>query len=261
MIASTRGDFAQQISPDGKKIAFQSGRSGSYQIWLCDSDGQNLTQLTSVSGPFGAGTPRWSPDGRQIAFDVHAKGSGDVYVMDVEGGFPRPITAEPSEDVVPSWSRDGRWIYFASDRSGSFQVWKAPADGGRPVQVTKQGGFSAFESPDGKFVYYGRGLTTSGIWRVAAAGGEEIKVIDAPKAGYWGDWAIVDDGIYFIDWEATTGANIEFFSFATQQTKQVADLGKERVSVEGFAVSPDRRWLLYTQMEDSSDIMLVENFH
>jgi len=45
-----------------------------------------------------------------------------------------------------------------------------------------------------------------------------------------------------------------------QVTKQVAGLGKVNIFVHGFAVSPDRRWILYTLRNNISDIMLVENF-
>ena len=50
-ITSTRMDANPQFSPDGKRIVFTSGRlnrSGSYEIWVCDSDGSNAEQLTSL---------------------------------------------------------------------------------------------------------------------------------------------------------------------------------------------------------------------
>src|SRR2546428_303890 len=93
------------------------------------------------SNPWGslppAGPPRGSPDGRQIAFDGGPEGHLAIYGPLSEGGQPRRLTAEGSDDKVPSWSRDGRWIYFASNRSGTNQVWKMPAEGGQAVQVTR----------------------------------------------------------------------------------------------------------------------------
>src|SRR6516225_7279261 len=147
LIASTEFDGSQQFSPDGKRIVFASSRSGSVEIWVCDSDGSNPWQLTFVGGR-GAGTPRWSPDSRQVAFDAGPEGNGDIFVVSVEGGRPRRLTTDASNDVVPSWSRDGKWVYFASDRTGAWQTWKMPAEGGQAVQVTKHGGFTAFESMD-----------------------------------------------------------------------------------------------------------------
>ena len=68
LIASTRVDAGPQFSPDGTRIVFGSDRTGSSEIWVCDTAGSNLVQLTSFGGPM-VGTPRWSPDGRRIAFD------------------------------------------------------------------------------------------------------------------------------------------------------------------------------------------------
>ena len=58
LISSTRKDSEPDISPDGKRIVFSSDRSGSWELWTCDSEGQNAVQLTSFGGPEG-GSPRW----------------------------------------------------------------------------------------------------------------------------------------------------------------------------------------------------------
>lgn len=57
-------------------------------------------------------------------------------------------------DHAFSWSRDGKWIYFQSDRSGQWRIWKVPAEGGSAVQVTQNTGGAAFESVDGKYLYF-----------------------------------------------------------------------------------------------------------
>jgi Tol biopolymer transport system component len=228
---------------------------------MCDSEGQNLTQLTFFGKGF-AGTPQWSPNGEQIAFDYRASGGADVFVLDVGGGVPRRITIEPSDDSVPSWSRDGRYLYFASNRTGDQQIWKVPAEGGSEVQITMQGGFTAFESADGTALYYSRYPVASGVWRVPVQGGPEVLVLDQPGAGIFGQWSLLADGIYFVKQEAEEASEIGFFSFATQRTTQVVELHQGWGFLSGLAVSPDRRCILYTHQDPiSSDIMLVENFH
>jgi Tol biopolymer transport system component/DNA-binding winged helix-turn-helix (wHTH) protein len=261
LIASTRHEAGPQFSPDGARIAFHSDRSGSFEIWVCDTEGLNLVQLTSFGGPM-VGTPRWSPDGRLIAFDVSEKGHSDIHVVSVDGGPPRRVTSETSGEAVPSWSKDGRWIYFASNRTGHLEVWKVPATGGHAVQITKGGGFAAFESNDGQFVYYSKGQKVDGLWRVAVNGGGEVQVLDFPKAGFWGYWALVKTGIYFVNTNAVPQPALQFLSFASRSVVPVATLDRKPVPYEpGIAVSPDGRWILYTQEDHrSSDIMLVENF-
>ena len=257
-ISSTMMESGPQFSPDGGKIVFESTRSGNYEVWMCRSDGTGLIQLTHLNSV--TGTPRWSPDGQQIAFDSATGGNADIFVIDSQGGSPRRLTNEPSHGVVPSWSRDGRWIYFASNRTGSGQVWKMPSAGGPAVQVTHQGGFAAFESPDGRFLYYAKGLGVPGLWRIPTNGGEEMEVLSSLEAGYWGYWAVVENGIYYLDTKAKPGIN--FFDLATHGISRVFDLENGPAwGVPGLAISPNKKTILYAQLNAlTSDVILVENF-
>ncbi len=141
LISSTRADMEGQFSPDGRKIAFTSTRTGNDEIWVCNSDGSAAQQLTSLLGGGNCGDPRWSPDGERIAFSSNMDGKWANYVINANGGKPKRFTpSSPVNEGLTSWSRDGKWIYFASERSGEGQVWKAPADGGKAQQVTRNGG-------------------------------------------------------------------------------------------------------------------------
>jgi dipeptidyl aminopeptidase/acylaminoacyl peptidase len=261
LIASTAVDGSPQYSPDGERIVFGSNRSGTTEVWVSDREGRNPTPLTNMGGP-DTGTPRWSPDGREIAFDSMAGSNRDIYVVSSNGGKPRRLTTEAGEDACPSWSRDGRWLYFGSSRSGSLQIWKIPPTGGPAVQVTTQGGFEGFESPDGRHFYYAKGREVAGLWRIPVDGGGESPVIDYHAAGFWRSWSVTEKGIYFVTAEVAARPVIEFFSFAASDVTPVAVL--ERAippRLWGLAVSPDRRWILYTQIDQSSgDIMMMENF-
>jgi Tol biopolymer transport system component/DNA-binding winged helix-turn-helix (wHTH) protein len=262
LITSTMGDSSPQFSDDGR-IVFTSSRTGRTEIWVADREGKSPVRLTHTNGP-NIGTPRWSPDGRQIAFDAILAGNRDIYVINSTGGKPRPVTTEQSEECCPSWSRDGRWIYFGSERSGTLQIWKVPSTGGPAVPVTRQGGFEGFEveSSEGRHFYYAKGRDIPGIWRIAVGGGEETPVLDHHGAGYWRSWAVTEQGIYFATAETPNRPILEFFSFATHQVTPVTTIDKPipRRS-QGLSVSPDRRWIIYTQIDhQNSDIMLMENF-
>jgi Tol biopolymer transport system component len=187
-ISSTRVESAPQFS-DGNKIAFESTRSGAYEIWVCRGDGSGLIQLTNLNSV--SGTPRWSPDGQRIAFESRSTGNPDIFVVDSQGGPPRKITSESSHELLTSFSRDGHWIYFASNRTGAWQIWKMPSTAGPAVQVTHNGGFAAFESLDGSFLYYAKGPGVAGLWRIPTDGGEETQVISSLQAvtGAIGLWS------------------------------------------------------------------------
>ncbi len=66
-------DVHPRWSPDGKKIVFQSNRSGNRDIWIVNTDGSGLRQITNNPGP--DMTPYWSPDGKKIVFSSMRNGS------------------------------------------------------------------------------------------------------------------------------------------------------------------------------------------
>jgi len=248
------------FSPDGKRIAFSSGRSsheGKTEVWVCDSDGSNPVQLTSLDAY--SGSACWSPDSERIAFDSNVDDKIAIYLISANGGKARRMTSGSASNYQPSWSRDGRWIYFASDRTGEDQLWKMPAGGGEAVQVTRNGGFTGMESADGKTLYYAKGLYVTSLWKVPVYGGEETRVLESLV---WSkNFAVVDSGTYFIPTPpaGATSSSIQFFSFATRKIRSVAATAKP--ALYGLTISPDGRWILYTQIDQSAtELMLVENF-
>jgi Tol biopolymer transport system component len=259
LIVSSRGDHCPDYSPDGRKIAFASVRTGIENIWICDSDGSNPAQLTDLARI--SGWPRWSPDGRQIVFDSLAAGDWNLHVIDAEGGVPRRLTTDPSTDHLGSWSRDGRWIYFCSDRTGRPQVWKIPAEGGPGVQVTRHGGYLAAESWDGQHLYYSKN-DHSGVWRMPVAGGEETAIVKGPLA--FRAWALGRSGLYYAV-ARRAGALLRayaiwYLDFASGERTEL--FRKEGAFTHyTIAVSPDERWVLYMERPEArSELMLVENF-
>lgn len=152
LIDSPLPDTGAQFSPDGRRIAFHSVRSGNDEIWVSDASGANPVRLTDGRG-FALGNPRWSPDGRRLAFEWQPAGRSEIYVIASDGGPPRKLVADAFQNSVPSWSHDGRFVYFASTRSGQRAIWKVSAEGGVPAMVTKGPDFAPVESPDGKYLY------------------------------------------------------------------------------------------------------------
>ena len=64
-----RARFVRNSRGTDSRVAFESNRSGTDEIWVCQADGTHCEQLTSFQGQH-AGSPAWSPNGDLIAFDV-----------------------------------------------------------------------------------------------------------------------------------------------------------------------------------------------
>ncbi len=264
LIASTQADGAPALSPDARRIAFVSDRSGTWQIWVCDRDGSNATRLTSLLD-WGASLPAWSPDGSEIAFNSLVKGGGAIYIIPAGGGTPRRLTNDHPLDYAPAWSRDGRWVYFASDRTGRREIWKVPAEGGDSLQVTKQGGQRPVESADGKFVYYEKGPTFAREfepWRAPVHGGDEEPALAEDLRSRW---TLAEDGLYYYEQhqseEVASAWSLNFLEFATGKKHVVAWLAGTPLIGHRPAVSPDRQAFLYAQLDlNETDLMLIEEF-
>jgi len=257
-IASTKADVHPQLSPDGRRVAFTSTRSGAWEIWISDLDGSNAVQITSLGAPTGTGAPRWSPDGRTIVFASDAEGQFDIFVVPSTGGKPRNITSHPALDHVPIFSRDGQWIYFSSARSGQYQVWKVPASGGEAVQVTRDGGWLSQESVDGTYLYFTPTVAIGALtqlWRMPTSGGPAVKVVDGVMNA---PFAVLQRGIYYIN-QPSGEPQFQFFDLASQKTVTVArSVG---TYADGFAASSDGRTLFYARRDSAvDDLMLVEDF-
>ena len=244
-----------QFSPDGKRLAYMSDRSGTMEIWVSNSDGSNGFQLSAVGA---AGTPRWSPDSQSVAFDVTTPNGSKIVTMNLHGGAPLTLTQDAFHSVCPSWSRDGKWVYFASPRSGEWQVWKVPAEGGPPAQVTQHGGHAALESTDGKFIYYAKTqMAEPEIWRVPVNAGTETP-LPLVHPGTWASWQVVDGGILFVGPSLGHQAVLSFYDFGLQRTTTVSVL--DRVPF-WLGATPDGRTVAFDRPgQEQAQTMLVDNF-
>jgi Tol biopolymer transport system component len=216
----TSGEFHDQdpdVSPDGKRIAFQSDREGDPNlgapaIWIMNADGSG--QIPLVLGP--AYNPDWSPDGRRIAYvGASDHWGGPILVRDVDGGdtraltTPDPFAAVIAEDASPAWSPDGTRLAFGRAElvGGTLTgIWVMNADGTGATRVTQSrlwGGMSPAWSPDGRRMAFTdfEGPFDSGTSRlkVMNADGTAVEtLLEEPGTGVGGvvDWS--GDGKYLL---------------------------------------------------------------
>jgi Tol biopolymer transport system component len=257
LIASTRFDAIRPnaFSPDGRKIVFESTRSGVQGIWIANADGSSPSFLYGGTG-YLSGSPVWSPEGKSIAFDSRKERHAQIYVISADGGAPRRITEGSFDDMVPAWSHDGTWIYFSSMRGERAEIYKVAPMGGTAIQVTHAGGWAPQESPDGRFLFYTRLRNGfSPLIRMPVGGGTEVQILPAvPPRG----WTVGERGIWFFQ-PASDGNELRFFRFSSKQTRNIAEL--TNVFTSGLALSPDQRTVLYNRVDNQgTEILLVENF-
>ena len=100
-------------SEDGSKIAFNSNRGGTSQLYIMNRDGSNKSRISFGDGSYR--TPVWSPKGDYIAFTKINRGRFYIGIMRPDGSGERLLTTSWLEEG-PTWSPNGRFIIFSRQK-------------------------------------------------------------------------------------------------------------------------------------------------
>ncbi|MEM7186139.1 MAG: winged helix-turn-helix domain-containing protein [Bacteroidota bacterium] len=248
-------DLNPTFSPNGKKVAFTTNRSGSFQLWNSEPDGNDARIITDFKGQY-LNAPRWSPDGKMLVFQGYSEGSSKLYTVDSAGGIPETISGITGESHTPVFGPDGIDIYYSSDVSGSWEIWRSSIHGGTPEKVTSQGGYAPQihpESPDRLFYVK---KDQPGIWSLNLQSKEEQLEIRPFLPKKFGAFSVAAHGIYFYN-EATR--TIDLMNFDNRETTTL--IQPKRISPIGTTIhySDAAKVLLYAQVDQiDADIMRLE---
>ena len=168
------GEYSPVWSPNGLRIAFNSNRTGVYNLYVKASNGSGAEVRLGPPANNKAPTD-WSADGRWLLYwEVHPTTGRDVWALDMSSpdDAPRVIANRPAEEWLPTLSPDGRWVAYQTNESGRFEVvvQSFPVAGGK-WQVSTAGGGSADWSADGKELYFLAPDATMMAAPVIASGG------------------------------------------------------------------------------------------
>ncbi|HEX7705943.1 MAG TPA: protein kinase [Thermoanaerobaculia bacterium] len=143
-------------SPDGRRIAWTSSRTGHQQVFIRDADGSGVEQqLTNEPGS--TYMTSWAPDGTISLRRRHPQTSRMNSWLLSPDQKPRPFR-EPDFNEIMIFSPDGNWIILSSDESGRGEVYVTAYPGPGPkVKVSTDGGGYARWSRDGSEIFYRQG--------------------------------------------------------------------------------------------------------
>lgn len=216
------------LSPNGTRVAF-TGSLGNeslalYAVFLVDTDGSNLVQLTQ--GSFGEMDPAWSPNGTRIAISqnqaggITAQACCRLAVVDVATGSVTGLTS-PIGAARPSYSPNGSLIVFDTPTG----IWKIPATGGTPVRIATVG-YDATVSPDGQRVAYLVDVASGRELRVTSINGGSATTV------YSTSWRVEAP-----HWEAS---RISFFEYQGLGYDGRKNTRLRSVNSNGSAIRTDR---------------------
>ena len=190
------GDDGVALAPDGRRIAFSSGRDGNREIYVADASTGELTRVTRSPGREDV-DPAWSPGGALLAWAAAGRtGRHDLWVAQPSGRAARRVLARPADDAEPDWAPDGRSLAFASDAGGGWSLWTIElAPGAEPAPLGELPGAARAPAwrPDGSAIAY-TGLVggDADVWQVGSDGLAPRRLVRGP--GYQGRPAWSADG-------------------------------------------------------------------
>ena len=259
LIASSAQDASPQYSPTGDRICFRSDRTGEDHLWVSDADGNQQTQITQEALYPSVG--RWSPDGRQIAFN-NAR-SGELYLAALStDAAPRwTVRRLGVSGIHPVFSPDGASLYAGGPNS----IVRISLADNSVKELVNTGGFSLGLSPDGKSLYFIRGLNETILWQANTETGALTQSVAGLIPGCTSCWALTAQGVYYLGGNSRSFDEqvIYFFDFATQRQREVLKYPEPLAPLGSgpFSLSPEQRYLLCVRSDpSSSDIMRVEPF-
>jgi Tol biopolymer transport system component len=125
--------------------------------------------------------PDYTSDGTAIVFSSTSSGNLDVWRLSKEGGTPKRLTDDPSDDFDPRLTRDGRYLLWSSRRSGNYEVWIANADGTDARKLTSDGvdAENPTATPDGEWIVYNSyDPAKRGIWKIKRDGSGATRIVE-----------------------------------------------------------------------------------
>jgi tricorn protease len=153
--SSNAHDKHGRWSPDGRKIAYISDRSGEEEVWLVNQDGSGKPEQLTSGHQAMLYAPEWAPDGKRIAFSDK---DGKLYVLTLAEKKEIVVADESRGQLFDyTWSADGSQLAFSLSNPGgtrSVHIWSV-ADGQlRRVTDPMFNAYGPAWDPEGNYLWY-----------------------------------------------------------------------------------------------------------
>jgi TolB protein len=187
-----------QWSPDGSKIAFYGGPSGSH-LHVVDADGSDQVDLSGYS-PNGVGGQLWdfdwSPDSQSLVFSfgdnygtVDYEIRSAVFTVRADGSLLRQLTDADHDNRFVAWSPSGDRIAFSSNRDEGTNIYTIEPTGLGLHQLTDApegvGNIRSAWAPDESKVFYTRDKGWTAVKSMLPDGSQEKKIQSFKQYGSW----------------------------------------------------------------------------
>ncbi len=234
-------------SPDGRRLVFDSDRTGVQDLYGKDASGAGVeARLVASAQPKNA--TDWSADGRFLLYHIFdpQTGGGDLWAQEMDpstgaaraGRAPGTVLRTPFAELGGRFSPDGRWVAYQSNASGQWEIyvrpWTPPAAAG-----------AAAPAP-------------SAQWQVSTAGG----IYQSWRADGQALYYLGPDGALMAAPVTTRGTALEPGTPVALFPTRIVDGGGDNPQGPQYDVTRDGRFLINTVLDDAAatPITLIQNW-
>jgi hypothetical protein len=176
-----------QLSPDGKRVAFDSDRRGTRAVYVVDRDGKNLRR---VSGVGVAERPVWSPNSRRLAFmRAGRNGVWNLWTVELESGDLRQVSFDGSgRPSGASWFPNSKRIGYS--HGTEFRIVDVKNGRTQRFATPRRGRIGASAvSPDGRRIVFRAGANATWLLDLSNDGPEQMRRILTDPSARAFSWA------------------------------------------------------------------------
>ena len=238
-------------------LLYVSSKGTGDSIWKLQGD--VAAEVWSAPDARIVGGPAVARDGRRIAFSIRQNGQTFLYVANADGTDARIVTKSFELQGAPAWTPDGRAITVAAITSGIPRLFSVPLDGRSPAPLAQEHSVDPVWSPDGELVAFtGPDIGTT----------FEVKAIKADGSPHQLPRLTLTRGARHLSFLPGRRSllvlrgeirhkNLWLIDLETGTEHQLTDLAPD-FTVRDFDISPDGREIVLEQVQEHSDIVLLE---
>lgn len=237
-------------------LLYVSSKGTGDSIWKMQGD--RAAEIWSASDAKIIGGPAIAPDGGRIAFSIRQRGETLLYAANVDGTDARVVTRSLDLQGAPAWTPDGQSITVAAISDGMPHLVTVPLGGGAAVPLIREYSVDPVWSPDGEFVAYsGPDIGTTLEVKAVKADGSAHQLPKIVLTRGARHLALIDGRRLVVLRGEIPHKNLWLIDLATGAEQQLTDFATD-FAVRDFDISPDGRDLAVDQVQEHSDIVLLD---
>ena len=238
-------------------LLYVSSKGATDSIWKLQGD--RATELWSASDTRIIGGPAIARDDGRIAFSIRQHGQTMLCVVNEDGTNARIITRSLELQGDPAWTPDGQDVTVAVVADGIPRLFNVPLDGRSPTLLVQEYSVDPVWSPDGDIVVFsGADIGTT----------FEVKAVKANGSAYPLPKLTLTRGARHLCFMPGRRSLVMLrgeirhkdlwqIDLETGAEHQLTDLAAD-FDVGDFDISPDGHDIVLQQVQEHSDIVLLE---